>query len=107
MVLVLLISILCLSSVAITLMGKGEFFVLHFLSCWCLVTVRVMCLFLEVQWVGPHCMIVVFPGQTHLHITSTKQVSMIRKYHIHALQTNPLHIEDKPQNNNSHKTSGR
>ena len=28
---------------------------------------------------------------------------MIRKYHNHTLQTNPLHHEEKPQNTNIHK----
>ena len=31
-----------------------------------------------------------------------KQVSMIRKYHTHTLQTNPRHREDETRNNNSH-----
>ena len=30
---------------------------------------------------------------------------MIRKYHIHLLQTNPQHREEEPQNTKSHKTS--
>ena len=32
---------------------------------------------------------------------------MIGKYHNHSLQTNPLHHETEPQNNNNHKTPGR
>ena len=32
---------------------------------------------------------------------------MIKKYHNHTLQTNPMHGEEEPQNTNSHKTSGR
>ena len=32
---------------------------------------------------------------------------MIRKYHNHTLQTNPLQREEEPQKTNSHKTSGR
>ena len=36
-----------------------------------------------------------------------KNVSMVRKYHTHTLQTNPRHREEESQNNNSHKTLGR
>ena len=32
---------------------------------------------------------------------------MIRKYHNIALQTNPEHHEEEPQNTDCHKTSGR
>ena len=35
-----------------------------------------------------------------------KQVSMIRKYHNHTLQTNPRHREEEPHIYNYHKTSG-
>ena len=35
------------------------------------------------------------------------KISMIRKYHNHILQTNPLHREKEPQNTSSHKTSER
>ena len=38
---------------------------------------------------------------------SEKQVSMIRKYHNHTLQTNPWRCEEEPQINTNHKTSGR
>ena len=37
----------------------------------------------------------------------SSEVSMIRQYHNHALQTNPRNREEEPQNTNSHKTSGR
>ena len=36
-----------------------------------------------------------------------KQVSIIRKYHNHTPQTNPLHCEEKPKNTGYHKTSRR
>ena len=36
-----------------------------------------------------------------------KQVSMIRKYHNHKLQTNPRHCDQEPQNTNSRKTPER
>ena len=34
-----------------------------------------------------------------------KKVSVIRKYHLHTLQTNPRHHEEEPQNIYSNKTS--
>ena len=34
-----------------------------------------------------------------------KKVSMIRKYHNHALQTNPQHREEESHTTKSHKTS--
>ena len=40
-----------------------------------------------------------------MKIVSRKEVSMIRKYHNHTLQTNPQHREEEPQNFKSHKTS--
>ena len=36
-----------------------------------------------------------------------KQVSMIKKYHNHTLQTNPRHGENQTPNNNNHKTTRR
>ena len=36
-----------------------------------------------------------------------EQVSLIRNYHNHTLQTNPQHRQKETQNTNSHKTSGR
>ena len=36
------------------------------LSYRCLVNVNVLRLFIAVRWVGLHCVIVVFPGHTHL-----------------------------------------
>ena len=41
------------------------------------------------------------------YLSEKKQVSMIRKYHNHTLQTNPRHHEEEPQNTDCHKTSGR
>ena len=38
---------------------------------------------------------------------SKKQVSMIRKYYTHTLQTNPRHLGEEPSNTNSHKAPGR
>ena len=35
-------------------------------------TFSIMCLFLTVLWVGLQCMIVAFPGHTHLLIGSTE-----------------------------------
>ena len=56
--------------------------------------------------------IVEFPGHAHLPfslhaggINKKINVSMIRKYHNHKLQTNPWHGEEEPQN--THETSGR
>ena len=39
-------------------------------------------------------------------IMSNRQVSLIRKYHNHTLQTNPRYCEEEPQNVKSNKTSG-
>ena len=36
-----------------------------------------------------------------------QKVSMIGKYHNHPLQINPGHLQEEPQNTNSHKTSER
>ena len=41
------------------------------------------------------CRLIIF------HSYLEKQVSMIRKYHIHTLQTNQRHHEKEPRNNNS------
>ena len=43
------------------------------------------------------------PDQSGQHL----QVSIIRKYHNHTLQTNPRHRDKEPQNNNYNKTTGR
>ena len=48
------------SSCAIILMKKRELFTL------CLMTVSELCLFLVMPWGGLQCVIVVFPGHTHL-----------------------------------------
>ena len=45
-------------------MGKRELVALLYLST-CLVTVKVLWLFLTVPWVGLQCVIVVFPNHTH------------------------------------------
>ena len=55
-----------LSSFVIILTRKRELFALLYLSCWCLVTVNVLPLFLLVLWVGLQCVIVVFPDHSHL-----------------------------------------
>ena len=39
------------------------------------------------------------------HLTSEKQLSMIRKYLNHTLHTYPWHCEEEPQNTDCHKTS--
>ena len=41
------------------------------------------------------------------HNKHKKQVTMIRKYHNHALQANQRHREEEPQNTDWHNTSGR
>ena len=55
-----------LSSFAIISLGEGELVVLLELSSPCYVAVSVLCLFLTVMWVGLQCVIVTFPGHTHL-----------------------------------------
>ena len=60
-------ALLCvLSSFAIILKRTRELVVLLLLSYGCLVSVNVLWLFLTVMWVGLQCVIVVFPGHTHL-----------------------------------------
>ena len=54
-----------LSCFAIILMGKRVLVALLYLST-CLVTVKVLWLFLTVPWVGLQCVIVVSPYHTHL-----------------------------------------
>ena len=89
------------SSIAIILMGKRELIALLNLSSWCLVMVER--LFLAVPWGYLQFVIVVFPDHTHLlflqnHNSDCLQVSKIRKYHNHTLQTNTRHHEEEPHN---------
>ena len=63
-----------------------ELVALLVLSVWCRVTVIVLCRFLTVPWFGLQCVIVAFPGQTHLlylvvHIYKPYH-SMQKKKHI-------------------------
>ena len=86
-------------------MGKRELVALLNLSSWCLVMVE--WLFLAVPLGCLRFVIVVFPDHTHLlflhsHVEK-KQVSMIRKYHNHTLQTNPQLCEKEPHNTDSQK----
>ena len=55
-----------LSNFVIILTRKRELVALLLLSFGCLVTVNVLWLFLTVPWVGMQCVLVVFPGHTHL-----------------------------------------
>ena len=60
-------SLLCVfSSFASILMRKRELVTLLLLSYRCLITVNVVWLILTVPWVVLQCVIVVFPGHTHL-----------------------------------------
>ena len=64
----------------------------------CIVTINVLWLFLTVPWVGLQCVIVVFPGHTHLlfgrpyisksqgHCSSGSEDSLKGFYHIWACQ---------------------
>ena len=59
-------AVLCvLFSSAIISLGKRELVALHVLTSWCCVPVIVLCLFVTMQ-VGLYCVIVEFPGLTHL-----------------------------------------
>ena len=51
------------------------------LSYGCLVTVNVLLLFLTVPCVGLHCVIVVFPGHTHLPFYETEQILISDEMH--------------------------
>ena len=53
-------------SFANILKRKRSLVALLLLSYRCIVTINVLWLFLMVPWVGMQCMIVVFPGHTHL-----------------------------------------
>ena len=53
-------------SFAIILKRKRKLVALLLLSYRCIVTIKVMWLFLTVPWVGLQCVIVVFPDHTHL-----------------------------------------
>ena len=63
---VLFYRVLCLSSIAIILMGKVDLVALLCLPSWFFVTVDVLWLFLAVPWIGLQCVIMVFPHHTHL-----------------------------------------
>ena len=54
------------SSFAIILKRKRKLVALLLLSYRCIVTIKVLWLFLTVRWVGLQCVIVVFPDHTHL-----------------------------------------
>ena len=54
------------SSFAIILKRKRKLVALLLLSYRCIVTINVLWLFFTVPWVGPQCVIVVFPDHTHL-----------------------------------------
>ena len=58
-----------LSSFAIILPWKKELIALLWSFVWCLVSISVLCIFLAVPRVCLQCVIVVFPGQTHLFNT--------------------------------------
>ena len=53
-------------SFANILKRKRNLVALLLLSYRCIVTINVLWLFLTVPWVGMQCMIMVFPGHTHL-----------------------------------------
>ena len=66
-------AVLCVrSSFAIIPLGKGELVVLLLLSsgCYMYAAVIVLCLFLVVPWVCLWCVIVAFPGHSHLRFHS-------------------------------------
>ena len=55
------------SSFAIILKRKRKLVALLLLSYRCIVTMKVLWLFLTVLWIGLQCVIVVFPDHAHLH----------------------------------------
>ena len=70
-------ALLCvLSSFAINLKRNRELVVLLLLSYGCIVTcaINVLWLFLTVPWIGLQCVIMVFPGHTHLLFNSLLRV---------------------------------
>ena len=89
------------SSIAIILIGKRELVALLNVSSWCLVMVE--WLFLAVPWGCLRFVSVVIPD--HAHLLFIIEVSMIRKYHNHKLQTNTCYRKEEPHNN--HETPAR
>ena len=78
-------AVLCaVSSFAIILMKKRELVALLVTSL-CLVNVSVLWLFLTVPWVGLQCVIVAFPGHTHLHLYSFNLVRNVSRISAGAL----------------------
>ena len=69
---VLCLSLFCITlfcvlfSFAIIMKRKRKLVALLLLSCRCIVTIKVLWLFLKVPWVGLQYVIVVFPDHTHL-----------------------------------------
>ena len=61
------------------------------LPSWCLVAVSVLCLFLTMPWFGLQCVIVIFPGHTHvLYCILTSNV--LDKFHLHLATWTPILI---------------
>ena len=60
-------ALLCVqSSFAIILKRKRKLDALLLLSYGCIVYINVLWLFLTLPWVGLQCVIVIFPGNTHI-----------------------------------------
>ena len=65
-------ALLCVhSSFAIILKRKRKLVALLLLSYRCIVTIKILWLFLTLQWVGLQYVIVVFPEHTHLLLDYT------------------------------------
>ena len=66
---------------------KRKLVALPSLSYKCIVTIHVLWLFLTVPWVGLQCLIVVFPGHTHLpfHVLSSFAIILTMKKELIAL----------------------
>ena len=79
--------LIAISSVEIILMKKRELVALLVTSL-CLVNVSVLWLFLTVPWVGLQCVIVAFPGHTHLHLYSFNLVRNVSGISTGALLNN-------------------
>ena len=65
------------SSFAIILKRKRKLIALLVLYYRCIVTVNVLWLFLTVPWVGPQCVIVVFPDHTYLLFNEAVSVACL------------------------------
>ena len=64
-------ALLCVhSSFGIILKKKRKLVVLLLLSYRCIITINVLRHFFTVPWVGLQCVLVVFPGHTHLPFAS-------------------------------------